>query len=188
MADATVQDRLAFIFMNQKQRRPKTLMHADEKTFLAWMLENKIEIIRSLETPCWEWIREVNWKGYGRVAYKNRRWQVHRLMWILNNGGIPDSTLVLHRCDNPCCFNLDHLFLGTDLINRNDALQKGRRKWCYSRKLTIEQVRWIKSIRPNPGRPKQGELSSSQIARMLNVSNGCIEKVLSGESWKGMVP
>ncbi len=163
-------------------------MYAEKSIFLAWMIERKIEIIRSLDTPCWEWIDELNWKGYGRVWYQGRRWQAHRLMWILNRGPVDDELLVLHRCDNRRCFNLEHLWVGTDLDNRNDALEKGRRKWCYTRKLTIEQVRWIKTIRPNPGKPKGEELSSSEIAAMLKVSPGCIEKVLSGDSWKGMVP
>jgi hypothetical protein len=33
---------------------------------------------------------------------------------------------VLHRCDNPPCVAIDHLFLGTQVDNRLDCCAKGR--------------------------------------------------------------
>ncbi|MHB1172823.1 MAG: HNH endonuclease signature motif containing protein [Lacisediminihabitans sp.] len=56
----------------------------------------------------------------GRPVY------VHRLAWQDANGPIPDGMLVCHRCDNPACYHLPHLFLGTYADNNRDMVAKGR--------------------------------------------------------------
>jgi hypothetical protein len=51
---------------------------------------------------------------------------VHRVAWELWRGSVPTGLCVLHHCDNPPCFNPDHLFLGTDADNAADKYAKGR--------------------------------------------------------------
>lgn len=87
---------------------------------------NKVE-----RTPtCWLW-RASTVKGYGQFAAPRElgghpHIYAHRMAWILTNGPIPDNRSVLHRCDIPLCVRPDHLFLGTQADNLNDARAKGR--------------------------------------------------------------
>jgi hypothetical protein len=75
---------------------------------------------------CVVWSGARNLKGYGTISRDSRRWLVHRLVWTLENGPIPAGLFVLHHCDNPPCFNVEHLFLGTARDNAEDSKRKGR--------------------------------------------------------------
>lgn len=52
----------------------------------------------------------------------------HRASWSFHYGEIPEGMLICHKCDNPPCVNIDHLFLGTPKDNIQDAIKKGRFK------------------------------------------------------------
>jgi hypothetical protein len=78
---------------------------------------------------CWLWEGSQNGNGYGHIGLGGTgggNGLVHRLMWELHNGTVPDGLWVLHRCDVRACCNPDHLFLGTPLDNMQDMHAKGR--------------------------------------------------------------
>lgn len=79
-----------------------------------------------MDTPCREWQGLRSKKGYGRVTRDGKHWRLHRYVWTLVNGPIPEGMQVCHHCDNPPCFRLDHLFLGTNRLNVDDKMAKGR--------------------------------------------------------------
>ena len=64
--------------------------------------------------------------GYGRLDIAGVPWKAHRYAWTLVHGPIPAGLHVLHRCDTPPCFWVDHLFLGTQSDNVADMVRKGR--------------------------------------------------------------
>ena len=53
----------------------------------------------------------------------NVRWWYQRKF-----GKLPDDIFVLHRCDNPPCRNVNHIFLGSQKDNMQDCSNKGRNK------------------------------------------------------------
>ena len=75
---------------------------------------------------CWVWTATCNSWGYGQVRVGRKMTQAHRVSWGLRFGPIPDGSLVLHRCDVPCCVNPEHLFLGTPQDNVLDMRRKLR--------------------------------------------------------------
>ena len=75
---------------------------------------------------CLVWQMYCDDSGYGVRFYKGRKWKVHRAAWDEQVGPIPDGVYVLHTCDNPPCYNVDHLFLGTQADNVADMARKGR--------------------------------------------------------------
>jgi hypothetical protein len=76
---------------------------------------------------CWNW-NAATWGNnqYGCARWGGRCINAHRVSWSLTHGEIPKDLKVLHRCDNPLCVNPDHLFLGTQKDNCQDAKAKGR--------------------------------------------------------------
>lgn len=75
---------------------------------------------------CWIWLGSTNGKGYGFMRVGKKSVGVHRIVYELVHGHIPEGMLVLHRCDNPTCCRPEHLFLGTYSDNGIDMTAKGR--------------------------------------------------------------
>jgi hypothetical protein len=78
---------------------------------------------------CWLWTGSTIC-GYGSIAGvlngKRRPLYIHRVAWEMTHGPIPDGLKVCHHCDVPLCVRPEHLFLGTQQENLDDARAKGR--------------------------------------------------------------
>jgi len=76
---------------------------------------------------CWFWLGgSRDQRGYGVVWTGGKMIRCHRLSILLTYGIDPGENLVLHDCDNPCCVNPNHLYIGTDQNNSQDRINRGR--------------------------------------------------------------
>lgn len=74
-------------------------------------------------------------RGYGTVKTGVGSTNAHRLAWFLFKGDIPAGTFICHRCDNPACINVEHLFIGSPADNNADCRAKGRRPKSYRKRM-----------------------------------------------------
>ncbi len=78
--------------------------------------------------------------------------------------------LVCHRCDNPSCVRPDHLFLGTDAENTDDAIAKGRQSSHYKSKLTHVHTELVQL--------RTSGLTYVEIGRRYNADPSTVRKIV----------
>ena len=111
------------------------------------------EVVKDPISGCWNFCGGLNENGYGRInisrRHKKHMCLVHREIYKIYVGDIPEGMFVCHKCDNPPCCNPNHLFLGTPLDNMRDMWNKGRKvipsgEKAYYHKFTDKQVAEIR--------------------------------------------
>lgn len=138
---------------------------------------------------CWIWEGYRDVDGYGSFSYRKVPARVHRLIWILLYGAIPDGMCICHKCDVPACCNPKHLFIGTHADNVADRHKKGRDyrgnkqgnyvkgSKVHSAKLTEAQVREIRELK----------LSHTETAELYGVSRYTVGLIRSNRLWRHVV-
>lgn len=132
---------------------------------------------------CWEWTGKRDPKGYGvlqRGGGGPAVWvRAHRLAASIYIRDPLPGEVVCHRCDNPCCVNPAHLFIGTPRENTLDMLRKGRGTVGTrnaSAKLTGRDVKIIRADEHTPAR---------QLADRFGVSPKTIRNCRFGRTYGG---
>lgn len=129
---------------------------------------------------CWLWTGSVSSYGYGKFWDGSGLVSAHRFAYGLT-APIPSGLCVLHRCDNPRCVRVEHLFLGTFADNTADMFAKGRGREARGEKsssavLTEEAVRAIRRARA------RGE-SQAALARRYGVTPTTISYAVNRKTW-----
>lgn len=142
-------------------------------------LKDRLEKLSVLneKTGCIEWISS-KWDGYGLVWYGNGNIRAHRAAWIVAHGEIPAGKAVLHKCDNPSCINIAHLFLGTHADNSDDKVTKGRQARGESSGRAKLSERDVVDIRKNTN------ASGASIARSYGISPETVYSIKKKRTWR----
>lgn len=131
-----------------------------------------------MEDNCWEFRRSVTSGGYSRVKRNGISKYAHRLAYEAFVGLIPEGLMVLHKCDNACCINPSHLYVGDHNQNMRDKVARDR---CVKGEahgnsvLTEDDVCFIRD---------SSGVSTAMLARTLRVSEGAVRAVIKGRSWR----
>lgn len=170
-------------------KRPAPDNWGDDIVQSSWKREAALKaLVRKLrineESGCWEWEGSKT-VGYGTLKlqeiYGDFKILAHRLSWVAFKGEpINDGLFVCHHCDNPKCFNPDHLFLGTQKQNLLDCSEKSRTMTGdlngnskYSRD-DIERVKHLL------GKGHTGR----EISSITGVSASHVSRIKRGYTWR----
>jgi len=153
--------------------------------------ESKFESVNTVDDikgDCWEWTCMTHSYGYGRFSIDSKWYLGHRISYRLYKGEIPDDKYVLHKCHNACCVNPEHLYLGSQKDNVQDAVSQGnfedRKNGDVSgeingrSKLTKDDVREIRK------KYEETNISYSDLAEQYGISFGTVGKIIRRERWQ----
>lgn len=78
---------------------------------------------------CLLWFGTADKRGYGQLMDADQKLQLAtHIALALAGNPIAKGAYACHRCDNPACVNVDHLYIGTPKDNTADMLRRGRNK------------------------------------------------------------
>lgn len=106
---------------------------------------------------------------FGRGGESN---YVHRLVYTLLIGEIPEGLYICHADGNPENNNIENLYAGTQRQNMSDSVKHGT---CALMKLNEEQVKEILSLRKN--------MMVKDIAYLYGVQRHTITDICRGKTW-----
>lgn len=140
-----------------------------------YSLETKFwrHTMRDASCGCWVWVGCTDADGYGIIRHNGTNVRAHRASYQIHKGETPSHLAVCHSCDNPCCVNPDHLFLGDETDNNRDAVTKGRHKTGSVMNYEIAaQVRKAKE-----------KLTGRTVAKQFGISEAAVSRITNFKRW-----
>ncbi len=146
---------------------------------LSERFEQKVQY--EANTGCWLWSGAMERHGYGLIIAETRQNPrlAHRVSYELHRGEIPHGLCVCHRCDTPACVNPDHLWLGTQRANIQDASRKRRMPLGERQgnsKLKNAEVISIRALAAE-GR------NQYEIAALFGISQPTVSEIVARKKW-----
>lgn len=128
---------------------------------------------------CWIWLGALGTDGYGMGwdGELKKTIVAHRLVYQILVGPIPSGKLLLHRCDNPCCVNPDHMFVGTTADNNRDCKAKGRNAFGVKHGMNKLSEAEVLAIRASV-------LPEKAIAEQFGISWATVSAIKQRRLWK----
>lgn len=154
-------------------------MHIKEepsRDVLLSMFEDAGDTVRWKVTRCWKAPAgtEVRYAtgGYYSVMLAGQRWYVHRLLWVMRNGPIPQGMRVDHRDGNPFNNQPDNPRLATGPENAwNAGTSADNRTGCKGVSLHKRSGKWRADVQQNGVQVYLGLFSDkSAAARAVQIA------------------
>ena len=150
----------------------------------------ELEVIERLEAKtviteqgCWKWHGSTVEDGYGVISYQGQQHRIHRLIYSIYKGALIPGMLICHTCDNPPCWNIDHIWQGTYSDNTQDMWAKNRqgkfkrgRKHGESSKLFVNDIHEIRKL-------LDVKIPNTEIAKRFGVSGVMISRIKLRKAW-----
>lgn len=159
--------------------------HMIEQSRREYLISRIMENSIMRPNGCLEWTATKNKAGYGLIHFAARKgdgWKssvpAHRAHYMAHHNIILErNQFVCHRCDNPSCVNIEHLFVGSPKDNMQDMLAKDRHS--KSRQLhTRHRVYDNETIRAI----KLAKGTLKAVASAFGVSEGYVSKLRAGKA------
>lgn len=134
--------------------------------------------------------------GYAKIFVHQKHKRLHRYIYELNYGEIPDNMVIRHKCDNPSCINPEHLEVGTYYDNTMDRVNRGRtnpksyNNLILGRKLKGENAGGskLKEIDVIEIKKARGLISSPELAKRYNITSSAIRAIWLNKNWAWVKP
>lgn len=130
-------------------------------------------------SDCQIWTGPIGTAGYGVISRSGIIQRAHRVAYELYVGPIPKGLVVRHLCNVKACVNPDHLAVGTQAENVNDAAAIGRMSRYGESgpkaKLTSEQVMEIRRLHSSG-------VGKLEISKRYKVTRRNISYIVNGKT------
>lgn len=158
------------------------LANTQEREKLEQRLWIKVE--KSPDSHCWLWTGGKQKDGYGVIKVGGKALRVHRVVYEIYFGEIPDNQSIRHRCDRPSCCNPKHLKLGDNQENVTDRVLRDRSaKGSMSGLSKLTELGVEKIIRE-----LQQGATVANLAVQHEVSRQAIYDISRGKNWAHILP
>jgi hypothetical protein len=158
-----------------KSRRPRNLT---KEQILFWSLRKSVR----KSNGCLEWTGTKQGKrDYGVIKVGGGYYiGIHRFVYEMCHGPIPEGLVVRHKCDNPSCIAIGHLEVGTNKDNSSDMVLRDRQAKGEANgfsKLTESKVLEIRKL------SDQG-VSRKGLASLFDISLPQVDNIRKRRQWR----
>lgn len=129
---------------------------------------------------CTGWTGGKDFDGYPIFWVNGKSRKAHTILWDYVYGPRKKGDMICHKCDNPECLNLNHLYLGNAQTNARDAFARGRKPNAVLNKEKLCLIRGLLKA-------KKPTISIRQwagvVAPLFNVSPHTLRAIASNTTW-----
>lgn len=123
-------------------------------------------------------------KNYPIIKIKGKLYLMHRLMWTLKKGPIRKNLFICHKCDNPKCININHLWIGSQKDNMRDMIKKNRHNKYGLRGMKNPQSKLNDKQILNIRKLYSENFTLTEIAKKYNISIPNVYYIVNEFTWK----